>query len=97
MSVAGKCSIRHAVQVGITLALLTGVFLTLMHWHEESASQRCEICFVRHLPSVYVPFAAWFAVPIRVEWRPPIEKPVTLRAAWFRLNTSRAPPLTASI
>src|SRR6516165_2820141 len=97
MSVMHKRLICRSVNVAVTLTLLAGVLLTFVHWHEESAGQRCEICFARNLPSIYVPFTGWLAVPARVEWRPPIEKPIILRTAWFQLNTSRAPPRTASI
>jgi hypothetical protein len=94
MSVVHRRFARRSLSVVVTLTLLVAVFLTLMHWHEESASQRCEICFARQLPSIYVPFAGWLALPTRVEWQSPVEKPIIVRSAYFQLNTSRAPPLT---
>jgi hypothetical protein len=96
MGVLNSRHTRRLIPAAVTLILLAAVVLTLIHWHQDSDSQRCEICFARQLPSIHVPFAAWLAVPTRVEWRSPIEKPATVRTASFRLHTSRAPPLIAS-
>src|SRR5690348_850678 len=87
---------RRSISIFVSLMLLGAVVLTLIHWHQDSDGQRCEICFARQLPSIHVPFAAWLAIPTRVEWRTPIEKPATIQPASFRLDKSRAPPRLAS-
>jgi hypothetical protein len=81
----------------VTLLLLVAVVSTLVHWHEDSPGQRCEICFARDLPGIHVPFAASVDGPTRVEWWPRIEKAVTVQSAFLHSKTSRAPPHAASI
>jgi hypothetical protein len=84
---------RRSLNVAVTLVLLVAAVLTLIHWHADSAGQRCEICFARHLPSIPVPFVGAVAVPTRIEWLSQVKKPEALRTASFESKTSRAPPL----
>jgi hypothetical protein len=77
--------------------LLAAVLLTLMHWHQDSAGQRCEVCFARNLPSIHVPFTAGLTAPTRLEWRSPIEKPSKTDSASFDSTASRAPPRDFSL
>src|SRR5437762_4069185 len=88
---------RRSISIFVTLMLLVAVLLTLIHWHQDSVGQRCEICFARQLPSIHVPFAASLPVPIRVEWRFPIERPESVRTASFQSKTSRSPPHISSL
>src|SRR5215831_7695325 len=83
---------RRSLFMAVTLMLLVAAFLTLIHWHADSAGQRCEICFARHLPSILVLSAASITAPTRVEWLSPIQKPETLRTASFESKAPRAPP-----
>jgi hypothetical protein len=84
------------ISMAVTLVLLGAVLVTLVHWHEDQRGQRCEICFARSLARIHVPFAAWLAVPTRVEWWSRVEKPVSNPSAFFQSKTSRAPPRTSS-
>src|SRR5262245_1423679 len=52
----------------VTVVLLIAASLTLIHWHQDSSGQRCEICFARNLPSIYVPFTVALDAPIYIEW-----------------------------
>src|SRR5690242_674194 len=88
---------RRAISFAVTLVLLFAVFLTLVHWHQDSAGQRCEVCFARDLPGVHVPFAAWLPAPAHVEWSASVEKPASRQSAFFQVKTSRAPPNAASL
>jgi hypothetical protein len=92
MSVLNPRRSRRSISIVVTVMLLAAAVLTLIHWHQDSAGQRCEICFARHLPGIYVPFAVWFTEPTRIEWRSPIEKPTQLRSATLPFKPSRAPP-----
>src|SRR6516164_3441929 len=51
----------RSMRIIVTLMLLVAALVTLLHWHQDSQGQRCEICFARHLPGIHVPFAAWHA------------------------------------
>jgi hypothetical protein len=86
----------RSMRIIVTLMLLVAALVTLLHWHQDSQGQRCEICFARHLPGIHVPFAAWNAAPTRVEWWSRIEKRTNVQTASFQSKTSRAPP-TASL
>jgi hypothetical protein len=88
---------RRSVSKVVAIVLLVATFLVLVHWHRDSEGQRCEICFARQLPSIYVPFIAWLALPTRVEWRFSIEKPLAVQAAFFHFVASRAPPPAFSL
>src|SRR3989442_15157383 len=88
---------RRSISIAVTLMLLVAVLLTFIHWHQDSAGQRCEICFARHLPSIHVPFAAWLPVPTRIEWRFPIERSESVRTASPQSKTSRSPPHISSL
>src|SRR5215471_10297598 len=88
---------RRSLSVAVTLMLLVAAFLTLIHWHADSAGQRCEICFARNLPTIHVPFAARVAEPTRYEWLSQIEKPETIATTSFESRTSRAPPRISSL
>ena len=81
----------------VTLTLLLAALVTLVHWHQDSPGQRCEICFARHLPSIPVLFAARLAVPTRVEWWSQTEKPASALSASFQAKASRAPPQASSL
>jgi hypothetical protein len=97
MSVLRPSLHRRSISTVVALVLLAAVLVTLVHWHQDSRSQRCEICFARSLPGICVSFAAWLAVPIRVEWWPRVEKPISNRSAFFQSKTSRAPPRASSL
>jgi len=97
MSVLRPSFQRLSISTIVALVLLAAVLVTLVHWHQDSRGQRCEICFARSLPGIYVPFAAWLAVPIRVEWWSRVEKPISNRSAFFQSKTSRAPPRASSL
>ena len=88
---------RRSFSVAVTLMLLVAAFLTLIHWHADSAGQRCEICFARNLPGIHIPIATRVAVPTRVEWLSPTEKRETLPALSFESRISRAPPRISSL
>jgi hypothetical protein len=87
---------RRSISRLVALTLLAAALLTLVHWHEDSTSQRCEICFVRNLPSVHVPFAVQLGAPTRIEWHNPLEAKPAVLAAHTQLEGSRAPPLSFS-
>ena len=97
MSVSHPPFARRSMSTAVALVLLAATFLVLIHWHQDSEGQRCEICFARQLPGIYVPFTAWLAVPTRVEWRFFIEKPTAVQASFSQFKASRAPPQTFSL
>jgi hypothetical protein len=90
---------RHwrPVSTFVTVMLLAAALLTLVHWHQDSPGQRCEVCFARNLPGIHVPFAARLAAPTRIEWWTHTEKPLSARAVSFQSKTSRAPPRISSL
>src|SRR5262249_23004971 len=81
----------------VTVTLLAAAFLTLIHWHQGSPGQRCDICFARELPSLYVPFTVPLAAPTRIEWHASIEKLAIAGSEYFQLSPSRAPPRLSSL
>jgi len=91
MSVLFAHRSRRRISIFATTMLLAATLVTLMHWHQDSIDQRCEVCFARSLPSV-LPFTACFTTAIRIEWQLPIDKPIKLQAASFEFDASRAPP-----
>jgi hypothetical protein len=82
----------RSIATVVTLLLLAAALLTLVHWHQETPDQHCDICFARNLPSIHVPFAVWLSIPTRLEWWSLVEKPVSVQSAAFQSKTSRAPP-----
>jgi hypothetical protein len=92
---AGKNGRR--VSIIVALLLLVGALTTLVHWHQDSPGQRCEICFARQLPGIHVPFAVSLAAPTLVEWWSRIEKPASIQSASCESQTSRAPPSSSSL
>jgi hypothetical protein len=88
---------RQSVSKVVAVVLLVATFLVLVHWHRDSEGQRCEICFARQLPGIYVPLTAGLATPAVVEWRSLTEKPAAFQTAFFQFKASRAPPQTSSL
>lgn len=82
---------RPILTQAVTLLLVAAALFTFLHWH-QAADQRCEICFARNLPSVYVPFTIWLGVPARVEWLNVRQEPAKVESSYFRFDSSRAPP-----
>src|SRR5262249_22312252 len=83
---------RRSASKVVAIVLLVATLLVLVHWHRDSEGQRCEICFARQLPGIYVPFTARLAVPTHVEWRSFIENRAAVQAAYFPFKAPRAPP-----
>jgi hypothetical protein len=81
----------------VTLVLLFAVCLMLVHWHQDSPGQRCEICFAQNLPSIHVPFAAWLPALARVEWSSLVEEPASAHSVFSESKPSRAPPNALSL
>src|SRR5262245_13806542 len=81
----------------LTVMLLIAAFLTLIHWHQDSSGQRCEICFVRNLPSVYEPLTVELDAPRFIEWHIPSENATSAGTEYFQLSLSRAPPHLSSL
>jgi hypothetical protein len=81
----------------VIATLLVAAFLTLIHWHQGSAGKRCEICFARDLPSLYVPFTVALDAPTYVESHTLAEEHRSAGSEYFQLSQSRAPPRLSSL
>ena len=97
MSISHPSMAPRSVSKVVAVVLLVATFLVLVHSHRDSVGQRCEACFARQLPSIYVPFTAWLAAPALVEWRSVREKPTAVQTAFFQFKASRAPPQTFTL
>jgi hypothetical protein len=90
----GKRSYRALVLV---VLLLTGLSVTLVHWHSEWTGQGCDLCHVRNLTLVTNPVSGGPATPAEAE------------VSWFSgdqeytpqlslaARPTRAPPLSFAI
>src|SRR5262245_12646913 len=97
MSVLHPRRSRRWMLTVVTVTLLAAAFLTLIHWHQDSSGQRCEICFARDLPSLHAPFTVVLEAPSCIEWHIPAEEATNFGSEYFQLSLSRAPPRTASL
>src|SRR6476646_10817989 len=97
MSFSHPSMAPRSVSKVVAVVLLVATFLVLVHSHRDSVGQRCEACFARQLPCIYVLFTAFLTAPTRVDWRFLIEKPAALQAASFQFKSPRAPPQTFSL
>jgi len=80
----------------LTVVLLIAAFSTLIHWHQDSSGQRCEICFARNLPSLYTPPTVGVVAPTFIEWHIPAAEATSAETEYFQLSSSRAPPRFSS-
>src|SRR5262245_63442203 len=97
MSVLHPRLSRRWMSTIVTVTLLTAAFLTLIHWHQGSSTQRCEICFARDLTFLSVPFTVALDAPKCIEWHTPAAQATIVRSEAFQLSASRAPPHSSSL
>jgi hypothetical protein len=50
------------------IMLLVAMAMTLVHWHLDLDGQRCELCRVQHLPTLYTPVQNPLATPAVEQW-----------------------------
>src|SRR5262245_59248343 len=81
----------------VTITLLVAALSSLIHWHQDSSGQRCEICFARELPSLYAPFIVVLDAPTCIEWHTHVEEATRAGSGFLQLRLSRAPPLLPSL
>src|SRR5438093_10340048 len=48
----------------LVVILLTTTGVTLLHWHKDWADQGCQLCHVRHLPSLHSQIAVGYGSPL---------------------------------
>src|SRR5881397_3017689 len=79
----------------LVVILLTTTGVTLLHWHKDWADQGCQLCHVRHLPSLQNAIAFTRANPVlsQQDWHSD-HSPEKLETC-IRRTSSRAPPVTA--
>src|SRR5207237_4914762 len=55
---------RSCAILGLVAVLLAATGLTLLHWHKDWADQGCQLCHVRHLPSLHSQIAVGYGSPL---------------------------------
>jgi len=78
------------------LLLVTAIGSTLLHWHSDWNDQRCQLCHVRHLPSVFGPVAEGPVCPVLTERDWLADNPAYELESFFVRFSSRAPPRSTS-
>src|SRR4030095_2771330 len=53
--------------VVLVVVLVSATGIALLHWHKDFASQDCQLCHVRDLPTLYTHSASEFRVVIVTE------------------------------
>src|SRR2546423_14938886 len=84
------------VIVGLVAVVLTATGFTLLHWHKDWTDQGCQLCHVRHLPSLYsrIAVAHSTAVISQQDWNS--EHSGEELQAWVRCGSGRSPPTSIS-
>jgi hypothetical protein len=74
------------------IVLLAAMVLTLVHWHLDLDGQRCELCRVQQLPTLYTPLQNPLPSPAVQEWHAPVFKAGVHDAEPVAVPFGRAPP-----
>ena len=73
--------------------LLTATVFTLVHWHRDWDSQRCEMCRVQQTPNLHTPADDPVSELVVQEWQPIILKLVSDSDALVPATSGRSPPV----
>ena len=82
----------RSYSVLVLVLLMTATALTLIHWHKDWTGQGCELCHLRHLPTLHSPVADAPAVPIVAERKWHTDDPTYEPEVFSIARASRAPP-----
>jgi hypothetical protein len=87
---------RSWLIVVLTATLLITTGAALFHWHKDWTDQGCQLCHVRHLPTLYSAFAAVHIDPpaSSQEWN--LDTSSEELESWVGSLSTRAPPAFSS-
>ena len=79
----------------LVVVIVSATGIALLHWHKELASQDCQLCHVRDLPTLHTNSASDFGVVIVTESRVAGDNPRGRSQVLSFTRASRAPPEAA--
>jgi hypothetical protein len=87
---------RSCLVVLLTTVLLITTGAALFHWHKDWSDQGCQLCHVRHLPTLHSAFAVVQAAPpvSSQEWN--LDTSTEELVSWTGSLSTRAPPAVSS-
>jgi len=78
------------------ILLVSAMWSTVLHWHNDWSDQGCQLCHVKHFPSALGPVAQGPACPVLSEQDWSADNPVCELETFFVNFSSRAPPRSTS-
>src|SRR5438034_529561 len=81
---------------GLVALLLIATGFTLLHWHKDWSDQGCQLCHVRHLPSLHSHVAVAYRTTLVSEQDWHCDHSGKELEPSIRSRSSRSPPTTIS-
>src|SRR5262245_31510138 len=87
---------RSCLVVVLTMALLITTGAGLFHWHKDWSDRGCQLCHVRHLPTLHSAFAVVHAEPPQASQELNSDTCGKELDSWTGSLSTRAPPAVSS-
>src|SRR5690242_9360552 len=78
--------------VALVVVLLASTAFTVLHWHNNVADHGCQLCHVRHLPSLHSAIVITYRAPVVSQRDWTSEYSGEELQPSFRNTSSRSPP-----